>query len=326
MSDHWFWKKATGETIGPITTKHLHEQIKDGLVEDEDHFRIEDTEDWLPATQIKSLFLSPNSSMSASQIAANLLAAKKHWAIRQRTSNLQRQGLLQRIIGGATDRLRELTAPLLDRTSAAIGWVVEFLPMPGKWTAVGLLVVVTAAIVFRDFEFDEATNEQAHAQLSAAWAEMESLWRNSASESEWQQFNHDTRKWLSPQLSHLQERARAKPANGSFWSSSGMASAQARRDLLCATECLARILDAPQNRRDSEDAFYLGKHLQNAHGAMTGDLVASLGRKPVNAGAFAVEEKATNEPDSLFLAIVMVDAVALSIFVAWLVRRRRVVA
>lgn len=330
MSNQWYWKKHGGIIVGPISTDELHDHIKKRRVKDDDSFRIEETDAWLSAAQIKNLFQSETAA-GASKSAADALASSRK-LLPQHSAGTASGGGAMAPVWDAGGRFVGVLSLWAGWISSAIEFLLKVVSRPRAKTSLAFLLVMLAAILLKDFRFDRQVNDLAYHNLLSAWERMESMRKRSASETEWKAFAAEQLKWLDPQIEEFRQRAAEKPINSAHWSVSSRESARVRREILGASEQLAAIVrEQPHGGINQKHAEYFQRHMHDITSSLSGELNKKQSLSGQPKGQLAVSDfrgreaaaQAAEEMDPLLLGIVIADMGIVAGFLSWWIYRRK---
>jgi len=237
MSHHWYWQ-TRGTIYGPLSTDELEDLVQRHRVLDDDSIRIDETDDWIPAVEIKALFtesLEGEADETAAQSAANALSHRARMRLSQDADEAQTGAAISSFftkalggIGGLSSALQALAARALTA-------------LTNRLTRVMVLSIVSAALlallIFKllsGVELRDTRAADAQLRLFETWEEFQAMKERRASLSEWEAFERDTIIWLKPMLTTLGETATANQASSIPWGRSGFDKGLGQQQLVSA--------------------------------------------------------------------------------------------
>lgn len=241
MNPQWFWQ-TNGATYGPLSTGELEELVLRQRVRDADSVRLEGTDDWLPAAEIRAMFGAAGGS------AEDGTAASAALRLLGKVAEMQLRDASEQTAGGSRYRALIRRGPLAfaGLISLAPGLVAAIFArlwrLAASKVALAVVLVWLVGFLLKDVQFAETQTEEAIEQLATAWDQVQALQRRGAPPAEWSEFERDTLEWLEPTVAALGEAALRRESAFSFWSNSGFDKAQAQRNLISAAWVLKDIL------------------------------------------------------------------------------------
>ncbi|QDT53999.1 hypothetical protein Pan44_20260 [Caulifigura coniformis] len=294
MSELWYWR-SNERVRGPLVTEELEALVLKQRLADSDAVRLEGAEEWLPASEIRKLFLN-SAGDSPAATAARLLETA---ASRRLQSSLS-AGKASRF-RGVFERLSEMASGL---ASGLVQLVVQTFETLTGWLGrrgrmlvtivAAVAVVTTLAIRFVSWSPSDATRLH---RLDAMWRQVEAI--------------HNDQKPMPEELAaemeamqvDLERMLRERPVSGS--STAARKSALARREMLFATRemrTLTEESDASARRR-------VDHALEAAKDFLTGSTATF---ETPNDGRPAVSSRSTE-----MIAIIVIDTILVGLFLGW---------
>lgn len=311
MSPQWFWR-SRGTSLGPMSTDELESLFRRNRIADTDQVRLAETEEWLPAAEVKGMFAdSPGeASESASEAASQLLAQVDKARLKRTAAEAPPPAVLTDLVREGGRYLGGLFGSVGVWIAGSIGHVATLL---GRKVILAGLVLVLIAILFKDVNFGETHNQEVFEQLSAAWAELHSLQKRGAPDTERQRLAEETLAWLQPTIATLEEAAERASAGGHYWWGPKEAETQVRQELLFAARSLRTMLKSgPDAGREHDFVNFMS----SAHEFRTGTPAVTGVAPPIR------PELEDGRVDPLVAGIVALDAVVVGGVLYWWWSRR----
>jgi hypothetical protein len=297
MSEQWYWRKK-GETRGPFTTAELDTLVRDHRIADHDQVRLDGSDRWLSAREIREMFEqsrgTPSEAASELLSQANLRQLQRAFEPPPRTSLVSApfRGLgsgIAALIQNGIDRLIELASPL-----------AVLKPLFSRTALLGLVALVLLAILFKDVSIFHTQHRKLFERIAVTWQRLDSLSGEEASSADWQALSSETRPWLDPAIERLEESSQDKPVMQDYWFGFGRDEAVIIRDLLLAAKSLRTALETQTLTPETAAEYEL--HMTNAQQYLSGELSAAnpgAPRLPDEEGPlFAVSREQTSDPET----------------------------
>jgi hypothetical protein len=236
MSELWYWR-SNDRVRGPLVTEELEAVVLNQRLGDSDSVRLDGSDEWIPAPEIRRMFLQ-SSSASPAETAAKLLetAAARRLQASGGNAGSDGSGLLRRTAGAAGELAAHAVEMVIKSLQAATGW----LGRRGRLivTAVGGTVIVFFTI-FWVISSWEPRDSSRLARVDEVWK----LIQSSAGT------NSPVPPEVSQQLESLERdldaSLRDEPVSGA--AGSERQSSLARREMLYAVRAMRESLPNPDD-------------------------------------------------------------------------------
>src|SRR5436190_2948898 len=123
MSDLWYWR-SNDRVRGPLVTEELEAVVLNQRLGDSDSVRLDGSDEWIPAADIRRMFLQ-SSSASPAETAAKLLqtAAARRLQGSAATGSSGAAGGLRRLTGAAGELISNAVELVTKALRASVGWL-----------------------------------------------------------------------------------------------------------------------------------------------------------------------------------------------------------
>ena len=257
MDHQWFWR-TDGETYGPLSTDELEDLVRRGRIRGSDQIRLEGSDKWLPADEVRGMFLSPDEGSpveSAAQSAARVLAGASRQALEHEAERPSFSAKLASLIGKSARGPAGLLALFFDLLWSGLDRLKGLF---GRKITLGVIALLLLAILFKNLEFGDTQSRDAHEQIAEAWEEMQAMKNRHASPQEWAEFERETLAWLEPTLESLGESAVQNETGihpTALWSNSHLTAALTQKSLIASGGILKEVLaDARRPKAEAAPA------------------------------------------------------------------------
>lgn len=211
MDQQWFWQTA-GEQYGPLSIEEIEDLVRRGRVSDDDQIRLDGSADWLPAVQVKAMFKAPvapeagdsEAPETGAQSAARVLAGLERRQLEREADEVSWGSRLAGLAGKGSRGPAAVVAVFRDWIAAGLAGLLGLF---ARKTTLAVIAVLLLAVLFRNVELGDSQAREAHAELAAAFEQMQAMKKRGASQAEWQEFERETLEWLKPMLQDLGESA-----------------------------------------------------------------------------------------------------------------------
>lgn len=242
MNEQWFWQ-TQGESYGPLSTNELEDLVRRGRIGDEDLIQLGGTQDWLPAGEIKSLFLegeatASNETSSADAAARVLRRAAFLQAGGTGDEEAPRFGALRKLAARATtlSGLPMAAAGFVDLVFSWLWWLV------GRKSTLVMAALLLVAVVLRNVEWTDTLAHDSRELLAEAWGEVQTMKQRGATPEEWTAFESETLDWLVPTTKLLETAALKNQTGINSWMSSRVRKSLGQQQLVSASCILRDVL------------------------------------------------------------------------------------
>jgi hypothetical protein len=294
MNELWYWR-SKGQIRGPLVTEELEALVVQGRLSADDHVRLDGSEEWIPATEIRGLFLGETDAGSPAEAAARLLESAATRRLKGEVPTRSRPGIdggLSRMTGALVELTGSVAAVCLRAVDVATRWLGR------RGRAVVTLLACLAVLGFvasRLISLPMSDHQRLY-EIRTVWKEMQAEPAGNGGLSRWQP-------WLLQTASDLERQLTDEPVSGS--SGGNRRDALARREMLFAVRQMSRI----GKERDAEETESVDRSLEMAADYLTGQ--ADIARSGDAASG------ASTGISAFIAALLAADAVLMLALVVW---------
>jgi hypothetical protein len=296
--ERWYWRNH-GEIRGPLATAELDALIQQNRLADSDAVRLESSDEWIPAAEIRKLFQAGDQPANT---AARLLETA---AVRRMQGTVPPQRHTVHFQFG--DALSRLWRPFEATLGFFVAAAVQLFHVLGRGGRTILTVAAGIAVVtFFGWKLDLFSPGEAdrQAQLVSIWLSIEAS--EAAAPRQPPQLPPDRQRWLEAVEAELATELKEQPISGG--SSSQRRIAIIRRHLLFAARGIRQHLAAPE----PDDAAEIRQELESARDLLSGVTLATA--PPLAA--------ASRRDKPLLIAMLALDGALVLAGVVWWIRQK----
>jgi hypothetical protein len=307
MSELWYWR--TNERIhGPLVTEELEALVRQRRLADRDHVRLDGSDEWIPAVEIRLLFENSSTSESPAATAAKLLesaAARRLRGTRAPHASQGPGGLMARCFGLAG----EFAGNIVELVTRAVDSLWRWLGRIGRTLLTSLAALAILVFLVTRLGFWQPSETFRLQQIKSLWQQVRT---DNGSPTPKPPLQEEAATWLQQTQAELESALRDQPVSGAG-SASARRTALARREMLFAV----RALREPSNTSGEFDATLIDRSLKTAEDYLIGATVAR--RDPVPS---AIDERKRSTGSTGLAALIVVDTVLVALGAVWWFRRR----
>jgi len=297
MSEQWYWR-SNARIRGPLTTSELEEIVLKNRLGDADAVRLDRTDEWIPAPDIRGMFL-PSSANSPAETAARLLETAASRRLQGTTGRsrtfLPGGAFFGGIAGRLTGVLGEIAGGLLDILTRGFRACTDWLGRRGRMIVTAIAgIAVLGFITIRVFSL-EPPNTSRLQRIDAIWRVMKA--------SDVRPLPADVTAQLEAVYADLERSLREQPVSGT--TGAARKSALVRREMFYAARGMRNSLtsiDEP-TRKQIEQSIETAKDYLSGSAAPLADT--------------AVPQNPAARWSAEMVAILVIDVVLAVAFAAW---------
>jgi len=294
MSDLWYWR-SNDRIRGPLVTEELEALVLKQRLADSDAVRLDGADEWLPAAEIRKLFLH-SASDSPAETAARLLETAASRRL-QSTSSAAKPARLSGVIEWMSDVFSGLAGGIVQFAVWLFEALTGWLGRRGRMlvTVIAAVAILTT-LTIRFVSWSPSDTTRLH-RLEAVWREVQAIHRDGKPVPD------ELAAAMASMQVDLERLLRDQPVSGS--SSASRKSALARREMLFAAREMQKL-----TRESEASARHRVEHaLEGAKDFLTGSTETF---ETPNDGRPVVVRRSTE-----IIAIIVIDSILIGLFAAW---------
>ncbi len=308
MSELWYWR-SNQRVRGPLVTEELESLVLQNRLAEQDAVRLDGSDEWIPAAEIRQLFRS-GTDESPAATAAKLLQTAATRRLRG-ASTTSHAGAAAGVWSRGAAAAGELVSTVAELGLRGLEAVARWLGARGRALvtgAVALAVVIFLVVRLGSWGPSDSARLQ---RLQTVWKHLQTPPR---ADGPLPTIDSEIAEWLRTSQSELEAALRSRPVSGS--TGAARQSALARREMLFA---IREIQSGPD--WDVATHSRIDEALERASDYLTGTAEVQPSPRPPSRGGEAREDAAGGR--RMVTAILIMDAVIAVLILGWWIAMRR---